>query len=69
MPVILDAKVKLYLLDCGADHTSLVREELESRAVGDDRQPIEDECEKWRKEQGQYLRSEDNDWQEWKTLD
>lgn len=55
--------------ECGADHTSLVREELESRAVGDDPQPIEDECEKWRKKQGQYLRSEDNDWQEWKTLD
>ncbi len=53
--------------ECGTDHTSLVQEELEARTVGDDRQPLEDECEKWGKEK--YLRSEDNDWKELKALD
>lgn len=55
--------------ECGTDHTSLVREELEFRAVGDDRRPLEEECREWREKQERYLRSEENDWQEWTELD
>ncbi len=66
---ILELTASEATCECGADHLSLVKEELELRAMGEDRRPLEDECEQWRTERERYLRSEDDEWQEWTELD
>lgn len=73
--VLCDCEEKLELTlakttcGCGADHSTLVREELEPRN-GNGRNPhLEEERHRWRVEKDEYLRSEESYWQELKELD
>ena len=55
---------------CGADHKTLVSEELASRrSSGEAPHPWDDEYRKWRKEQDECLRREYNDWLEWSGIE
>ena len=55
---------------CGADHETLVREELASRRSSEEAaHPWDDEYRKWRKEQDECLRREYNDWLEWSVIE
>jgi len=58
------------LCRCGADHAGLVRRELASRRSSDETShPWDEEYRRWRKNQDEYLRAEDNDWLEWKVIE
>ncbi len=55
---------------CGADHETLVREELAFRRSSDEiLHPWDDEYREWRKKQDEYLRTEYNDWLEWRVIE
>jgi hypothetical protein len=55
---------------CGADHAALVREELASRRSSHEApHPWDVEYQEWRKKQDEYLRSEYNDWLEWRVVE
>ena len=55
---------------CGADHATLVREELASRCSSEEvSHPLEDEYREWRKKQDEFLHSEFYDWEEWRALE
>jgi hypothetical protein len=54
---------------CGADHASLVHEELESRQQSGEDPRLEDEHRRWREKQDAYLRSEESYWQEFERLE
>jgi hypothetical protein len=55
---------------CGADHTTLVREELAARSPSDGTShPWDLEYREWRKVQGEDLRAEHNDWMEWRIIE
>ena len=55
---------------CGANHETLVSEELASRSSsGEAPHPWDDEYRKWRKEQDGFLRREYNDWLEWSVIE
>jgi hypothetical protein len=55
---------------CGADHETLVREELAFRRSSDEiLHPWDDEYLEWRKKQDEYLRTEYNDWLEWRVIE
>ena len=55
---------------CGADHATLVREELASRCSSEEvSHPLEDEYREWRKKQDEFLRSESHDWLEWRAIE
>ena len=54
---------------CGADHETLVREERASGRSSDEiLHPWGEEYRKWRKMQDEYLRTEYNDWLEWRVI-
>ncbi len=53
---------------CGADHTTLVQQELKSQAPSEQTPSPEDECREWRRHEDEYLRSEYNDWLEWEQI-
>ncbi len=54
---------------CGAGHTSLVHKELESRTPTGEDHCLEDECQRWREKQSDYLRSEEGYWREFEALE
>ncbi len=55
---------------CGADHETLIREELASRRSSEEvPHPWDEEYHEWRKEQDEYLRREYNDWLEWCVIE
>ncbi len=55
---------------CGADHASLVREELGSQRPSEGvSHPWDVEYHEWRKKQGEYLRAESHDWLEWRIIE
>jgi hypothetical protein len=55
---------------CGADHATLVREELASRRSPEEvPHPWEAEYQEWRKKHDELLRSEGNYWLEWKLIE
>jgi hypothetical protein len=55
---------------CGTDHVALVREELASRGLSRGAShPWEVEYDEWRKKQDEYLRTEYNDWLEWRVIE
>ncbi len=55
---------------CGADHETLVREELASRrSLEKGLHPWDEEYREWRKKQDEYLRMEYNDWLEWRLIE
>ncbi len=55
---------------CGADHTSLVREELDSRRLSEGAShPWDEEYHEWRKKQDEYLLSEEHYQLELNTID
>ena len=53
---------------CGADHTALVQEGLNSLASSEQTPSPKDECSEWRRHQEEYLRSEHNDQLEWEIM-
>ncbi len=53
---------------CGADHTTLVQEELKSRPSSKQTPSPEDECRDWRRHKDEYLHSEYNEQLEWEKL-
>ncbi len=58
------------LCRCGADHATLVREELVARPRSDGAShPWDAEYHAWRREQGEHLRAEDHDWMEWRIIE
>ena len=58
------------LCRCGADHETLVREELASRRSSEEGlHPWDEEYYEWRMKQDEYLRSEHNDWLEWRVTE
>ena len=57
---------------CGADHATLVREELASRRLSAQEvssHPLEEEYRQWRKKQGEFLHSESHYWLEWRIIE
>ena len=56
------------ICECGADHTTLVQEELKSRPSREQDPCPEDECREWRKHKDEYLRSEYNEQLEWEQI-
>lgn len=65
----LDLTASETVCECGADHATLVREELESRNNTREDPRLEDEHRRWSENKDEYLRSEENHWQELKTLE
>ena len=58
------------LCGCGADHAILVREELVTQPPSDGTShPWDAEYHEWRKEQGEDLRAEQQDWMEWRIIE
>lgn len=57
------------LCGCGADHASLVEEELHSRKRTGEDPRLEQEHRRWSSEQDEYLRSEDDYWREIEILE
>ncbi len=53
---------------CGADHTTLVQEELKSRPPSEENPSPEDECRDWKRHKDEYLRSEYNEQLEWERI-
>ena len=53
---------------CGADHTTLVHEELKSRPPSEETPSPEDECRDWKRHKDEYLRSEYNEQLEWEQI-
>jgi hypothetical protein len=55
---------------CGADYETLIQEELASRRSSEEvLHPWEVEYREWRKQQDEYLRTEYNDWLEWRVIE
>ncbi len=55
---------------CGADHETLVREELAARRSSEEApHPWDEEYREWRKKLHGYLRTEYNDWLEWRVIE
>ncbi len=55
---------------CGADHETLVREELASgRSSEEVSHPWDDEYYEWRKKQDEALHSESHYWLEWRFIE
>ena len=53
---------------CGADHTTLVHEELKSRPPSEQTPSPKDECRDWKRHEDEYLRSEYNEQLEWEQI-
>ena len=54
---------------CGADHTTLVHEELKSRTTSGEKTPCpEDECQEWRNHEDECPHSEQDYKQEWDQM-
>jgi hypothetical protein len=55
---------------CGAEHETLVREELAFWRSSDEiLHPWDDGYREWRKKQDEYLRTENNEWLEWRVIE
>jgi hypothetical protein len=55
---------------CGADHAALVGEVLDSKRSSEEVQhPWEAEYQEWRRNQHEYLLSEETYWMEWKVIE
>ena len=55
---------------CGADHEALVGEGLASgRSSKEVPHPWDDEYHEWHKKLNEYLRTECNDWLEWRVIE
>jgi hypothetical protein len=58
------------ICSCGADHETLVGEELAHlRSSEEVPHPWDEEYREWRKKQDEYLRREYNDWLEWRVIE
>jgi hypothetical protein len=62
--------VSLTTCGCGADHATLVREELAFRRSSEEvSHPWDDEYDEWRKKQEEFLHSESHYWLEWRCIE